>query len=41
MNSMSNDPIILNKIKEKKVRSTFNNEAYDWNDVIKEMFNKE
>lgn len=41
VNSMSNDPIILNKIKEKKVRSTFNNEAYDWNDVIKEMFNKE
>ena len=41
VNTMSNDPVILNKIKERKVRSTFNNEAYDWNNVIKEIFNKE
>lgn len=41
VNSMSNDPVVLSKIKERKVRSASNNEAYDWNDVIKEMFNKE
>jgi len=41
ISSMSNDPSVLNKIKERKVRSTFNNEAYNWNDVIKEIFNKE
>lgn len=41
VNSMSNDPLILSKIKERKVRSTSNNEAYDWNNVIKEIFNKE
>jgi len=41
VSSMSNDPIMLSRIKERRVRSVFNNEAYDWNNVIKEMFNKE
>lgn len=41
IDSMSSNPLILNKIKEKKTLSNSQNEAYDWNDVIKDIFNKD
>lgn len=40
INSMSSNPVILNKIKESKILSSAQNEAYNWNNVIKDIFNK-
>lgn len=41
INSMSNNPLVLSNIKEKKILSSAQNKAYDWNQVIKDIFNKD
>ncbi|EGQ2048987.1 hypothetical protein I2524_004418 [Escherichia coli] len=41
INSMSNNPLVLSRIKERKNLSSAQNEIYDWNEVIKDIFNKD